>query len=149
MKATLNPITLAADIAANMARELEELDRRITDANLHICDEQHADSVRRQYCHMDSLMQGLWFVLDSIEEDDIADDLIDIITRTQAEQERRYADCLRIVWSYRLQEVVLIKKTGEKRYEATFGNNVVTVDDLHELPSRLRIIKDLTEEATA
>lgn len=100
-----NAIQFVATAAVDLNGEFEDLEKLVEEGA------EKAEAIRRQWNHLDSLIQGMEYTIEFIDDEEISDEVGGFL-----QDQRKYLmtllpGCLQVVWSVKLGEKVEIITT--------------------------------------
>ncbi len=114
----LNPIKFAAAFSIDFGDEINDLDKAVNEARE---DETMIDEAAKQFRHLNSLLSGVGYVLDCMEDGETKEQLIETLEEGWRDLLLTYwAPIIEMLWTKRLDRKVTVithHSDGKKSYE--------------------------------
>ena len=121
-----NTIQFTAAASIDLTGEFEDLDEMIARGA------EAADEIRRQYSHLNSLIQGMEYTVEFIADEEARAELIEFLGDMRKDLHGRWAAAMAIIWGAKLNAKVSITTThhadGTMTYALSINGNPIETD---------------------
>lgn len=135
-----NAIQFVATAAVDLNGEFEDLEKLVEEGA------EKAEAIRHQWNHLDSLIQGMEYTIEFIDDEEISDEVGGFL-----QDQRKYLmallpGCLQVVWSVKLGEkveIITTYRSGKTKYHtlSVGGRPEGTFEKIDDLSAHLKTLE--------